>query len=105
MRLLDRQPNDRDRQTAEPDLPGGQRQRRHRQREMHGQHGAEASAHAMPGNFSTLASIPLPPIRTAMPASATVSATARSGDSRSPRIGHARNATQTGIEMPSTAAS
>ena len=59
----------------------------------------------MPGNFSTLASMPLPPISTAMPASATVSATARSGDSRSPRIGHARNATQTGIDMPSTAAS
>ena len=49
--------------------------------------------------------MPLPPISTAMPASATVNASARSSDSRSPRIGHARNATQTGIEMPSTAAS
>ena len=59
----------------------------------------------MPGNFPMLASKPLPPISTAMPAKATVSETPRSGDSRSPRIGHARNATQTGIEIPSTAAS
>ena len=40
-----------------------------------------------------------------MPASATSSATARASDSRSPRIGQARNATQTGIEIPMTAAS
>ena len=40
-----------------------------------------------------------------MPASATIKDSARSSDSRSPRIGHARNATQTGIDMPSTAAS
>jgi hypothetical protein len=68
-------------------------------------HTAPNSAHATPGSFSTLASMPLPPISTAMPARETVSATARNGDRRSPRIGHARNATQTGIEMPSTAAS
>jgi hypothetical protein len=49
--------------------------------------------------------MPLPPISTAIPASATVSAAARSGDSRSPKIGRARNATQTGIDMPRTAAS
>ena len=52
-----------------------------------------------------LASTPLPPISTAMPASAIINEIARSSDSRSPRIGHARNATQTGIEIPSTAAS
>ena len=40
-----------------------------------------------------------------MPASAMASETARSGDSHSPRIGHASSATHTGIEMPSTAAS
>ena len=49
--------------------------------------------------------MPLPPIRKAIPASATVSETARNADSRSPRIGHARNATHTGIDIPSTAAS
>ena len=40
-----------------------------------------------------------------MPISETVKASARTSESRSPRIGHARNATQTGIDMPSTAAS
>ena len=59
----------------------------------------------MPGSFSMLASKPLPPISTAIPTRATISATPRTGDSRSPSIGQARNATQTGIEMPSTAAS
>ena len=59
----------------------------------------------MPGSFPMLASTPLPPISTVMPASAVINEIARSSDSRSPRIGHARNATQTGIDIPSTAAS
>ena len=40
-----------------------------------------------------------------MPATAIVNAMARSRESGSPRIGHASNATHTGIEIPSTAAS
>ena len=50
---------------------------------------APASAQRIPGSFSTLASTPLPPISTTMPASATISEIARSGDSRSPRTGQA----------------
>ena len=45
LRMLDREADDHDRQAAEADLPGRQRQWRHRQREMLGQHGAERNAY------------------------------------------------------------
>ena len=66
---------------------------------------APASTHRNPGSFSRLASRPLPPISTAMPASAIIIETARVSDRRSPRIGQASSATQSGVEMASTAAS
>ena len=66
---------------------------------------APASAMARPGSLPMPASMLLPPIRMKMPPSATISATARAGDSRSPRTGQASSATHTGTEIASTAAS
>jgi hypothetical protein len=48
------------------------------------------------------ASMLLPPVRMKIPPSATISASARTNDSRSPRTGHASSATQTGTEIAST---
>ena len=51
----------------------------------------------MPGSFAVLASMPLPPIRAAIPAKAITSASIRRADIRSPRIGHANSDAHTGM--------
>lgn len=88
MRLLDRKPDDRDRPIcqAASDSGGIASGKCLVSTVPRATHTAPASAQAMPGNFSTLASMPLPPISMAMPASETANAMARSGDSCPARL-------------------
>ena len=93
----------RDRKAAEPDLPGGGRDRRQLERQFLGQHRAErkadraASAIMMPGSFAALAAKPLPPMIAASPANAITSAIVRNSVGRSPSTGQASIEAQTGM--------
>ena len=103
MRGLDQQADDRDRQAAEPDLPGGA-----------GIGGrwighflestvptakpiAPTSAMMIPGSLASLAAMPLPPMIEASPANAITSASVRSSVGRSPSTGQAISEAQTGM--------
>ena len=58
---------------------------------------APPSAMRMPGSFSLLADIPLPPMIAASPANAITSAMVRSNVGRSPSTGQANNEAHTGM--------
>ena len=58
---------------------------------------APVSAIAMPGSFSAVAEMPLPPMMAASPANAITSATVRSHVGRSPSTGQASSEAHTGM--------